>query len=261
MESALAFHELCYAYAGGAPVFDQLTAELQAGQLVALMGGNGSGKTTLLKCLAGLLPKYGGSIHLGGLELGQLSRRSRARRLSLVPQDCAAGFGYLVRDMVLMGRAPYIAAFGGPGPADVDAAQQALKAVGLESFGARIYSRLSGGERQLVLIARALAQAAPIMLLDEPTSHLDFRNQVRVMRTLRDLVSQRGLSVIMATHDPNLVLSFAERVLLLHEGRLIADGAPEAVLTGERLQAVYGVALRELHADGRLVGLSAREKA
>jgi iron complex transport system ATP-binding protein len=261
MQTALAFSELSYAYAGGAPVFDRLTAELAAGQLVALMGGNGSGKTTLLKCLAGLLPHYGGSIHLGDSELGELSRRSRAKRLSLVPQDCEAGFGYLARDMVLMGRAPYIGAFGGPDARDVAAAEQALAAVGLAGFGKRLFSRLSGGERQLVLIARALVQDAPLMLLDEPTSHLDFRNQIRVMHALKDLIRQRELTVVMATHDPNLVLGFADRVLLLHEGRLLADGAPEAVLTGARLQAVYGIAVHELYVDGRLVALSARESA
>lgn len=261
MDKALAFTELSYAYATGAPVFEQLSADLPGGQLCALMGGNGSGKTTLLKCLAGLLPGYHGRIWVGGADLGQLARRSLARAVSLVPQDCEAGFAYLVRDMVLMGRAPYVETFATPTGLDQALALDALRAVGLEHFKDRLFSRLSGGERQLVLIARALAQATPVMLLDEPTSHLDFRNQILVMRSLRQLIREHGLLVVMATHDPNLVLSFADRVVLLHQGRIMADGRPAEVLSGAMLQTVYGVEVSELHADGRLVGLRAREQA
>lgn len=257
MTCTLAFDELGFAYPHAATVFERVSAQLPAGQLCALMGTNGSGKTTLIKCLAGLLPTYHGRITLAGADLRRLSRRAGARQLSLVPQDCNADFAYLVGDMVLMGRAPYIETFASPSAQDRAISRAALAAVGLERFHDRLFTKLSGGERQLVLIARSLAQDAPVMLLDEPTSHLDFKNQIRVMRTLKQLVQDRGLLAVMATHDPNLTLSFADRVLLLHEGRLIADGPPAEVLTAATMQRVYGLKVDELRQDGRLVALHA----
>ena len=257
MTCTLAINDLGYAYPRAATVFEGVTANLPAGQLCALMGTNGSGKTTLIKCLAGLLPGYLGSIALGGTDLQRLSRRAAARQLSLVPQECSADFAYLVSDMVLMGRAPYIDTFASPSEQDRSISREALAAVGLERFHDRLFTKLSGGERQLVLIARALAQDAPVMLLDEPTSHLDFKNQIRIMRTLKQLVRERGLLTVMATHDPNLTLSFSDRVLLLHEGRLLADGPPAEILTAATMQRVYGLNVDELRQDGRLVALHA----
>ena len=221
---------------------------------MALLGPNGSGKTTLLRCLAGLWPPTAGRIFIDGREMGHLSHRQRAALLAVVPQEHAPAFPYTVRDAVLMGRAPHIQIYAGPAPADLEATRRAMEAVGIGHLASRPTSRLSGGERQLTLIARTLAQEAPLLLLDELTSHLDFRNQHRVLELVRRIAAEKALTVVMTLHDPNLAAVFAHQVILLKDGAILAIGAPETVLTEDWLCQLYDMPIGVLtHADHRLM--------
>jgi iron complex transport system ATP-binding protein len=222
------------------PVLNGVNLDLDGGELVCLLGPNGSGKSALLKTLAGILPPRGGRILLNGQPWSHLPMRERAARLAYVPQAHAPVFGFTVLDMVTMGRAARWPLWAGPAEADWRAAEQALADVGMESFATRLYTEISGGERQLVLIARALAQEARFLVMDEPASSLDFGNQVRVLQTLRRLVLS-GIGVVMATQHPEHALRWADRVALVRDGRIREVGPPNTVLTAARLEQVYAV--------------------
>ncbi len=260
MDSLIELRDLAFAYEGCAPTFSGISCRLGSGKLCALMGGNGSGKTTLIKSIAGLLPGYDGQIRIGNDDIKDLSRRRIARQMSMVAQDNDLAFPYRVGDMVLMGRAPYIDTFALPGRDDKAKALQALADVGMQDFKNRYFSKISGGERQMVLIARALAQDTPVMLLDEPTNHLDFKNKILVLHLIKRLVQERNLLALMATHDPNHVLQFADYVMILHEGRIFSEGQPSEVINRETMRAVYGVDVEEIVKDGRIRGVMAREQ-
>lgn len=217
-----------------------ISLSLAAGEILCLLGPNGSGKTTLFKSLLGLIPALGGSIRLAGQDLALLDRTTVARRVSYVPQAHAAHFPYLVHDMVAMGRTAHRGLFEQPSRDDRERAFAALAVLGIEGLAAQEYTRISGGQRQLVLIARALAQAAPAIVLDEPTASLDFGNQVLVLKQMRRL-AERGLGVVLSTHDPDHAFGIADRVAFLHQGRMVATGSPADVLTAERLATVYDV--------------------
>ncbi|MFC7335026.1 ABC transporter ATP-binding protein [Rhodocista pekingensis] len=213
---------------------------LAAGEVLCLLGPNGSGKTTLFKTLLGLLPARSGRVLLHGDDIARLARDEIARRVALVPQHATAGFPFTVAELVLMGRAPHIGPFRTPGPADHAAAAEAIGLMGIGHLAGRPCTRLSGGERQLALIARALAQGAPLLVLDEPTSSLDFGNQVRVLERIRALKAE-GRAIILSTHDPAQAHALADRVALLDGGRIAALGPPETVATAAALERLYGV--------------------
>ena len=220
------------------------------GEVLCLLGPNGCGKTTLFKTLLGLLPRHGGRIALDGEELRHLARAEIARRIAYVPQAHAAVFPYSVHDMVLMGRTAHRGLFSGPGHNDHAQAQEALALLGIGHLSGRDYSRISGGQRQLVLIARALAQQAPLIVMDEPTASLDFGNQMLLLALVRRLAA-RGLGVILSTHNPDHAFACGTDVLVLADGQTQAQGCPDATLTGALLSRVYGVPIevRQL-ADG-----------
>lgn len=219
--------------AASSALFENLSFTLAKGQTLALLGRNGRGKTTLLKCLAGLLAPNAGSVRCAGA-------------VGYVPQQFAASFDYTVRDVVLMGRARHIGMFSGPSAADRHHAGDALRMVGLERLADRAIGSLSGGERQLALIARALASEAEIVLLDEPASALDFRNQALMLALLHRLSRERGLTIVMTTHEPTHALEIADRAVLLHgEGRH-EEGSMAAVCTEAGLSALYGIPMRRL---------------
>jgi len=233
--------DLRFRHPGGAPLFDRLSARIAPGEMVGLIGPNGSGKTTLLRILGGTLAPQGGEVLLGDRPIRALPPRERARFLALVPQESQILFNYGVLEVVLMGRAPHLGLFGLERPEDYAAARAALRAVDLE--GARHEDRqlnqLSSGEKQRALIARALAQDPRLLLLDEPTAFLDLKHRLQIYEILRRLNRDRRLTVLVVSHDLNLAARYATRLLLLHGGRLVADGPPAAVLTPERIRAVY----------------------
>lgn len=219
-----------------------ITLTVAPGEVLCLLGPNGSGKTTLFKTLLGLLPAQGGEVRVGGDALAALDRRTIAKRVAYVPQAHAAHFPFRVVDMVTMGRTAHLGLFAKPSREDRTRALDALALLGISALGDIEYTRISGGQRQLVLIARALAQDAPAIVMDEPTASLDFGNQVLVLRQVRRL-ADRGLAVVLSTHDPHHAISLGDRVAFLHEGRIVAQGRPADVLTADRLQAVYGVSV------------------
>lgn len=212
---------------------------LRSGEILCLLGPNGSGKTTLFRTLLGLLPAQSGSVLLDGTDIATLPREAIARRLSYVPQAHSVFFSYTAREIVLMGRAPHVRLLAAPSRGDWQATNLAMERVGVDGCANATFARLSGGERQLVLIARALAQAAPIIVMDEPTASLDFGNRLRVLQHLRSLRAS-GVGVLLATHDPDQAFLCADRVALLHRGRLEPAGAPADIITGANLGRIYG---------------------
>jgi len=223
------------------------------GEVLCLLGPNGSGKTTLFRTLLGLLPAQGGRVLLGGDPVDTLPRREIARRIAYVPQGHVPPFPFSVHEVVLMGRTARLGPFSQPGRVDHEAAHHALSTLGIGDLATADYTRLSGGQRQLVLIARALAQEAPLLVMDEPTASLDFGNQALVLGELKRLAG-RGLGVVLSTHDPGHAFATGTRVALLKAGRLVVEGAPAEALTGEHLSDVYDMPVGVEHLpSGRAV--------
>jgi iron complex transport system ATP-binding protein len=215
---------------------------LADGEVMCVLGPNGGGKTTLFRTLLGLLAPHGGSVFLENQLLESLSRQDIARRVGYVPQGHAGQFAYTVREVVLMGRTAHLGAFGAPERKDLEVADTALALLGLQALSERPITQVSGGERQLVLIARALAQQPRLLVMDEPTASLDFGNQVRILQRIRSLAAA-GISVIFSTHDPDHAFLAADRALLLAEGRALEIGPPAAVIRPDTLHRMYGVAV------------------
>ncbi|NLI30293.1 MAG: ABC transporter ATP-binding protein [Nitrospiraceae bacterium] len=231
-------------------IISGITFDAAAGEITTILGPNGSGKTTLFRCIVGLWKPYAGSVSFQGENIcGQAAHR-RARYLAVVPQDHEPPFPYSVFDIVLMGRASHVAMFSAPSEHDLDAARAAISRVGIEHLADRSYTKISGGERQLVLIARALAQETPVLILDEPISHLDFRNQILVLEKVRSIVAERNLVALMTLHDPNLALLFSHQVILIREGRVLDRGLPREVITASHLHAMYGIPVEVVHNNG-----------
>jgi len=248
----LAAHALGFGY-GATPVGRNVDIEMRAGEVLCLLGPNGSGKTTLFKTLLGLLPAQAGEVLVNGTPLAQLSRQDIARRIAYVPQAQTAQFPFRVIEMVAMGRTAHLGLFAAPTSADRQRALEALSLLGIAELAEREYTRISGGQRQLALVARALVQDAPAIVMDEPTANLDFGNQAIVLSEVKRLAA-RGLAVLLSTHDPDHAFSIANRVVLLDHGRLVDRGAPQAVLTPHRLKSVYGIdVVVERLANGQIV--------
>jgi iron complex transport system ATP-binding protein len=222
-----------------------LDVALDEGEVLALLGPNGGGKTTLLKTLLGLLPPLGGEVRFGERALAATSIRERARLLAYVPQSHVATFAFPVETVVLMGRTAHGNLFSRPTARDRAVAASALDRFGIAHLSARPYTMISGGERQLVLLARALAQEPRFIVLDEPTASLDFGNQGKVMREIRALAAS-GHGVLFTTHDPNQALRLADRAFLLRAGARVTDGPVSSVLTKQNLEALYGAPVRVL---------------
>jgi iron complex transport system ATP-binding protein len=235
---------------GSRPVLRGLSLRVAAGEVVGLVGPNGSGKTTLLRAVTRVLPWQAGDVLIGETSAAALSRQELARLVAVVPQGPRLPAGYTALDVVLMGRTPRLSFLQQEGPRDLAAARTALERVGAAALAARSVDELSGGERQAVVLARALAQEAPVLLLDEPTANLDIGHQVAVGRLVRRLAAESGLAVLAALHDLTLASLYGDRLALLHEGVLIAEGGPAAVLTPENLRRAYGVGARVLRDSG-----------
>ena len=233
----------------GKPVGRNVSFSLGAGEVLCLLGPNGSGKTTLFKTLLGLLPAQAGEVLIDATPLRRLARAQVATRIAYVPQAHVAHFSYTVLDMVTMGRTAHLGPFARPGTHDHAAAQGALETLGIADLADADYTRISGGQRQLALIARALAQAAPLIVMDEPTASLDFGNQALVLCEIRALAAQ-GYGIVLSTHDPDHAFACASAVALLHGGGLVATGSPSEVLSPARLEAVYGLPVAVEHLAG-----------
>lgn len=248
---ALRLDGVTYAYPGASrPAVDGVSFDLPRGASLALLGPNGAGKSTLLDLLLRWKAPSAGRIELAGRPLESCTRTELGRAVSLVPQGEVARFAFTLREYVLFGRAPHVAALAMPGPEDEEAADAALRDVGLDALAGRDVGTLSGGERQLLLLARAMAQRTPLMLLDEPTSALDPANTARVAGILRTLRG-RGTTLLWTTHDPSFAAAEATHAALLRAGRLLAAGPAEAVLSADALTALYGTPLHTLRHAGR----------
>jgi iron complex transport system ATP-binding protein len=211
------------------------------GRIVGLLGPNGSGKTTLLRILSGILRPRSGRVALNGIEVGRLSHRELARQIAVVPQETHATFDFSVLDIVLMGRYPHLGAFELEGAADLEIAREALAATGTTAFESRQFATLSGGEKQRVVIASALAQASELLLLDEPTASLDLGYQFEIAGLLGRLNRTRGTTMVVSTHDLNLAAALCGEVVLLKHGRVLARGSTEEALTAPNIRAIYGI--------------------
>ena len=233
---------------GGVSVVTGVDLDVDAGDWVAVVGPNGAGKTSLLHALAGLLPATG-RIRVAGLDPAHSSRRRMALVVALMPQSPIVPEGVSVRELVQLGRTPHLRRFGTESAADRAAVERTIRRLELEELANRPAVELSGGELQRVVLGRALAQEPQVLLLDEPTSALDIGHQQAVLDLVNTLRVQDGLTVVAAMHDLTLAGHYGRRVVLLHEGRVVADGVPEAVLEPARLAEVYGARVEVLHRD------------
>ena len=230
---------LSFSY-GEHAVLKDVSFGLDRGEFLSVLGPNGVGKSTLFHCILGRLEEYSGRITSDGDDLHTMPRREAARRMAYIPQIHKPTFSYSVLDTVLMGTARQLSPFAQPGRVQVQCAMAALERVGAAHLAQRDFTRLSGGEQQLVLVARAIAQQAEILIMDEPTSALDYGNQLRVLQLVRELAGE-GYGVLLSTHNPQHALTFATRTLALCGGRVAALGKPEDVLTPELVSRLYGV--------------------
>ncbi|MGB7159429.1 MAG: ABC transporter ATP-binding protein [Tepidisphaeraceae bacterium] len=240
---------VCFAY-GDRPVLRDVRITLAPGEVVALIGPNGSGKSTLIKSLLGHLPARG-DVTWDGKLIQQWRRRDLARLLAYLPQSPAFDPQQRVADVLRLGRAPYWGAFGLESPRDVEVVHRTIDELQLHEWVARRMDEISGGQRQLVYVARALIQEPRALLLDEPNTYLDLRHQVELAQLMRRLARERLLALLVASHDLNLAAAFADRLVLLQEGAVVADGSPEHVLDPELLTRVYGVQMQRITREGK----------
>ncbi len=241
-----------YAHPGGRARVTDVHLSIGPAQVACLLGPNGAGKTTVLRLLLGLLTPDRGSVRVGGDDLRSLGARQRARRIAYVPQSTQTAFPFTALDMAVMGRTPHLGSTGSPGPRDRRDARRVLADLGIERIADQAFASLSGGERALTMVARAIVQEAQMLVLDEPTAALDLGNAARVLDVVADL-ARTGRTVVMTTHQPDHALRGADVAVLLADGRVEACGPPREVLTADRLSRVYGtpVHVGSLRVDGR----------
>ena len=225
---------------GDRQVLHDISFTASSGEFLSILGPNGVGKSTLFRCVLGLLSGYTGQVLVDGTDVRSFSVREMAKHIAYIPQSSHPIFNYSVMDIILMGRTSGLGTFRSPKKKDVEICQWAMEKVGISHLALRCFHRLSGGEQQLVLIARALVQKAPVLMLDEPTANLDFGNQLRVLEQARSL-AREGYTVIQTTHHPEQSYLFSDRILTIQNGRVLKEGTPEEVLTEETIRALYGV--------------------
>ena len=230
-----------FSYNGTDNVFDGIGFSIEQGQILSILGPNGCGKTTLLKCINALLKVGKGEIRIEGKSARSLKRSIIGKEVGYVPQVSDSTFPYTVLEMVLMGRAPHLALFSSPSARDVEIAGEAIETVGISHLMDRPYPNISGGQAQLVLIARALAAEPRALLLDEPTSHLDFRNQMVILNTLERLAQEKKMAIIMTTHYPDHALSISDKALLMGNGKGGSAGDTKDMLTERNLREVFEI--------------------
>ncbi|MGB7797367.1 MAG: ABC transporter ATP-binding protein [Pseudonocardiaceae bacterium] len=230
---------LGFSYGRGGHRLTDVSLSVRETDVCTLLGPNGAGKTTLLRCVLGLLTPEHGTIRVAGINTAELSARELARLVAYVPQTTSITFPFTTLDIAVMGRTPHLSLTATPSGADRRAALATLAELGIDHLAHRSFAGLSGGERQLTLIARALVQQAPVLILDEPTAALDYGNEVHLLRVVAELAAA-GRAVLMTTHQPDHALAYATRAILMRNGAIIADGSPEDVVTSDSLTELYG---------------------
>jgi len=242
--SLISCRNLNFSYSGN-KVLKDICLDFYPGEFVGLLGRNGAGKSTLLSCLCGLLPSVYDGLTLGELDMSKAGRKDIARQLSYVPQEHEDMFPFSVLEVVVMGRTVFLGSFGAPGKKDIEMAQEVLSELQISDLSHRVYTGLSGGEKQLVLLARALVQTRKTVFLDEPTNHLDYKNRYLMLSQLKRLTREDGSCVVACLHDPNHALLFTDRVILLHQGKILAEGPTRDVLSSDAVSRLYGIAARQ----------------
>ena len=233
----------------GRTIGRDVSFSLGAGEVMCVLGPNGGGKTTLFRTILGLLASHDGKILLQGKSIDSLSRREIAKQIGYVPQGHSGYFAYTVREFVLMGRTAHLGVFASPAKKDFAVADQALESLGIAHLADKPVTEISGGERQLALVARALAQEPKLLVLDEPTANLDFGNQVRVLQRIGALAGS-GIAILFSSHDPDHAFLCARRALLLAEGRVLEIGTPREVIRADTLERMYGVSVKVIDLGG-----------
>ena len=249
-DALLAFQDVSFGYVRAVEALRHLSLEVPPGSVMAILGPNGAGKTTLLHTALGRLQPHRGQVQLNGRPLTTYTRREIGQQMGLVPQSERIPFEYSLWDYALFGRTPYLQPLEMPGESDRLVALQALTQVGLDKMAARSINSLSGGERQMAMIARALAQQPRLLLLDEPTSHLDLSNKGRLVKLLRRL-SAEGVTIVLTTHEPEVAAMLATHLVLMRKGQVLQAGLLVDVLTAPNLTACYGVPVEVLVVEGR----------
>lgn len=243
MKSTLKLKNAAFGYKDK-PVLGNINLEVESGEVLAVVGPNGVGKSTLIKAASGILPLQYGKATIGGKDLSLMSPADRARQVAVVPQAAQLPESFRALDVVVIGRTPFLGWLEREKPSDRDLAYQAMLRTGVEDLAERLVGELSGGEQQRVLIARGLAQSSQVLLLDEPTAHLDLKHQDEILKLIRTLAVQEQMAILITLHDLNLVARYADRVALLSNGAVRKEGRPQEVLTPDELTPVYGI---ELH--------------
>ncbi|MGH9340976.1 MAG: ABC transporter ATP-binding protein [Acidobacteriota bacterium] len=233
---------ICFSY-GSQAVLKNINLEVTKGEMLGIIGPNGAGKTTLLKVLAGILKPAAGSVYLDSTDIQALPLRERARKIAMVSQQPALPFGFTALEIVTMGRNPHLGLLEWEGPKDLELAREAMEVTGTIEFTARSITSLSGGERQRVFIARALAQQAPLLFLDEPTAHLDLNRQSEIMDLIAHIQREKQVSVVASMHDLTLAGQYCDRITALVDGQISAQGAAHDVLTTEVLSRAFGASV------------------
>ncbi len=242
MNMAIVVKNLIHNY-GDTAILKNLSFSIQKGDFFIIIGPNGSGKTTLMKTMSGILKVQNGLLEVMGRPIKTYSRKALGRTIAFVPQTMQADFPFTTREVVLMGRSPYLGMLGLEQKADHEIARKAMAFTEVESLADRKLDQLSGGERQRVFIARAICQEPQIMLLDEPTASLDLAHQVKIMDLMEELKEQKQITVVMVSHDVNLAAMYGDRLLLLKQGKIVTLGKPDNVLTYQTLEETYGCTL------------------
>lgn len=249
----LSVKDLRFSYQRGAEVLKGVSFEVPEGVFLSVLGPNGVGKSTLFRCLLGAQRDYTGSILVDGADMRTLSARERAKRIAYIPQTHRPTFGYTVLDTVLMGTTRQLSPFAEPKQSQIGLARRSMERMGVSHLAERNFAHLSGGEQQLVLVARAISQQSDILIMDEPTASLDYGNQLRVLEQVKGLAGE-GYTVLLSTHNPQHALSFADSVLALSGGSVAAFGPAGTVLTGELMKTLYRIDVRFLDTpEGRVI--------
>jgi iron complex transport system ATP-binding protein len=240
-----------FSYDSNNNIFEDINFQVEKGDIFCILGANGTGKTTMLKCLNGLMKLNSGEVLLNGRKLYSLSHSEIAKNIGYIPQMHNSTFPFTILDVVLMGRSPHIDAFSSPSKRDIEIAENSLKTLNIYHMKDKAYTEISGGEQQLVFIARVLTQEPRVLLLDEPTSHLDFGNQIRTLNIIEKLAS-KGLSVIMSSHFPDHAFISANKVAIMKGTDFIDIGTPEEVITEDNMKKAYGINVKIVDFEDRM---------